>query len=49
MNWVSLLSMTQLIYNTSIYIITEQTSFFINYKYNVNLFLESKKAIVLTE
>ena len=49
MNWVSLLLIAQLIYNISINVITEQTSFFINHRYNTNLFLESKKATVLTE
>ena len=48
-NWVSLLSVAQLTYNISINVITEQTSFFINHRYNTNLFLESKKATVLTE
>ena len=33
----------------SINIITKQTLFFINYKYNINLFLELKKVIILTE
>ena len=36
-------------YNISINVTTEQTSFFINHEYNVNLFLESKEATVLTE
>ena len=36
-------------YNISINAITEQTSFFTNYEYNVNLFLESKKVTVLAE
>ena len=36
-------------YNTSINAITEQTPFFTNYRYNMNLFLESKKVTVLTE
>ena len=36
-------------YNISINVITEQISFFINYKYNTNLFLELKKVTVLTE
>ena len=39
----------QLIYNTSINIITKQTLFFTNYKYNINLFLELKKVTVLTK
>ena len=41
--------MTQLAYNTSVNQITGTTSFFTNYEYNINLFLESKKATVLTE
>ena len=48
-NWVSLLSVAQLMYNISINAITEQTSFFINHEYNVNLFLKLKKVTVLTE
>ena len=36
-------------YNTSINQNTDTTLFFINHKYNINLFQESKKAIVLTE
>ena len=36
-------------YNTSVNQITDTTSFFANYRYNTNLFLESKKATVLTE
>ena len=36
-------------YNMSINAITEQTSFFTNHEYNMNLFLEPKKVIVLTE
>ena len=36
-------------YNTSVNQITDITSFFVNYEYNINLFQESKKAIVLTE
>ena len=47
MNWVSLLSIAQLIYNISINIITEQTLFFANHRYNTNLFLKFKKVIVL--
>ena len=46
-NWVLLLSITQLTYNISINVITEQTSFFINHEYNMNLFLELKKVTVL--
>ena len=41
--------MTQLIYNTSVNQITDITSFFTNHEYNANLFLELKKATVLTE
>ena len=48
-NWVSLLSIAQLIYNTSINAITEQTLFFANHRYNINLFLELKKVTILTE
>ena len=48
-NWVSLLSVAQLTYNISINNITEQISFFANYRYNTNLFLESKKVTVFTE
>ena len=48
-NWVPLLSVAQLVYNISINVITGQTPFFINYRYNMNLFLESKKVTVLTE
>ena len=44
-----LLSIAQLIYNISINAITEQTLFFINYRYNVNLFLKLKEATVLIE
>ena len=36
-------------YNTSINVITEQTSFFTNYRYNTNLFLELKEVTILTE
>ena len=49
MNWVSLLSIAQLMYNMSINAITGQTPFFTNHRYNVNLFLESKEATFLTE
>ena len=48
-NWVSLLSVAQLMYNISINIIMRQTSFFTNYRYNTNLFLKLKKVTVLTE
>ena len=36
-------------YNTSLNQITGTTSFFVNYEYNINLFLELKKATVLIE
>ena len=49
MNWVPLLLIAQLTYNTSINAITEQTSFFTNHRYNVNLFLKSKEVTVLAE
>ena len=45
-NWVSLLLLTQIIYNSSINVTTEQTSFFINHNYNANLFLALKKVKV---
>ena len=48
-NWVALLSVTQIVYNTSVNQITDMTSFFTNHEYNANLFQESKKAIILTE
>ena len=48
-NWVLLLLSTQLTYNISINTITDVMSFFINYRYNVNSFLELKEATVLTE
>ena len=48
-NWITLLSVTQLTYNTSINQIIDMTLFFTNHEYNINLFLESKKATVLTE
>ena len=48
-NWVPLLSIAQLTYNTSINAITEQTSFFANHEYNANLFLELKQVTILTE
>ena len=44
-----LLSLTQIIYNSSVNVTTEQTSFFTNYDYNANLFLALKKAEVWTE
>ena len=49
MNWIALLSVMQIVYNTSVNQITDTTSFFINHKYNANLFQESKKVTVLTE
>ena len=48
-NWVALLSVTQIVYNTSVNQITDMTSFFTNHEYNANLFQESKKAMILTE
>ena len=48
-NWVSLLSIAQLIYNISINVMTEQTLFFTNHEYNANLFLKSKETTVLAE
>ena len=48
-NWVVLLSVMQIVYNTSINQITDTTSFFMNHEYNANLFQESKKAMILTE
>ena len=46
MNWVLLLSLTQIIYNSSVNVTTEQTSFFANYSYDINLFLTSKEVKV---
>ena len=48
-NWVVLLPVTQIAYNTSVNQITDIMSFFVNHEYNVNLFQESKKVTVLTE
>ena len=48
-NWVVLLSVTQITYNTSVNQITGTTLFFTNHEYNINLFQESKKAMILTE
>ena len=48
-SWIVLLSVTQLTYNTSINQITDTTLFFTDHEYNTNLFLESKKAMILTE
>ena len=39
----------QIAYNISVNQTTDTTLFFINYKYNINLFQESKKVTVLTE
>ena len=47
MNWIALLSVMQIAYNTSINQITDITLFFINYEYNINLFQELKKVIIL--
>ena len=44
-----LLSIAQLTYNTSINTTTEQTLFFANHEYNINLFLKLKQATVLAE
>ena len=49
MNWVSLLSLIQIIYNSSVNVTTEQTSFFTNHSYNVNLFLTLKKVKIWVE
>ena len=48
-NWVALLSVAQIAYNTSVNQITDITSFFANHEYNTNLFQESREATVLTE
>ena len=48
-NWVVLLPVTQIVYNTSVNQITGTTSFFMNHRYNTNLFQESKKAMILIE
>ena len=48
-NWVALLSVVQIVYNTSVNQTTDITLFFANHGYNANLFQESKKATVLTE
>ena len=48
-NWVLLLSIAQLCYNNSINKTIRMTPFFANHRYNTNLFLELKKATVLTE
>ena len=49
MNWVALLPVAQIAYNTSVNQTTGMTPFFTNHEYNINLFQESKKATVLTE
>ena len=49
MNWVALLPVTQIVYNTSVNQITGTTSFFVNHGYNTNLFQEPREATVLTE
>ena len=49
MNWVALLSVAQIVYNTSVNQITGIMSFFANHEYNTNLFQESREATVLTE
>ena len=41
--------MTQLVYNTSVNQIIDMILFFVNYKYNINLFFKLKKATVLIE
>ena len=46
-NWIVLLSVTQIAYNTSVNQTTDMTSFFVNHEYNANLFQESKKAMIL--
>ena len=43
-NWVLLLLLIQIIYNSSINVIIKQTSFFVNYSYDINLFLALKEA-----
>ena len=48
-NWVALLPVAQITYNTSVNQTTGMTSFFVNHGYNANLFQESKKAMILTE
>ena len=45
-NWVSLLLLTQIIYNSSVNVTIKQTSFFTNYDYDTNLFLALKKVKV---
>ena len=48
-NWVVLLLVMQLVYNMSVNQTTDMTSFFVNHEYNINLFLELKKVMILTE
>ena len=47
MNWIALLSVMQIAYNTSVNQITDITSFFMNHEYNANLFQESREAMTL--
>ena len=49
MNWVALLPVAQIAYNTSVNQTTGTTSFFANHEYDANLFQESREAMVLTE
>ena len=42
-----MLSVAQIVYNISINVTTEQISFFINHRYNINLFLKLKKVTFL--
>ena len=49
MNQIAFLLVMQIVYNTSVNQITDIMSFFINHKYNTNLFQELKKAMILTE
>ena len=49
MSWVALLSVMQIVYNTSVNQITDIMSFFMNHEYNANLFQESKKVMILTK
>ena len=48
-NWVALLSVMQIVYNTSVNQTTGITPFFANHGYNANLFQEPKKAMILIE
>ena len=47
MNWIALLSVTQIMYNISVNQITDIMSFFVNHEYNINLFQELKKVMIL--